>query len=335
MPLEYWLAGALMASLTLYALGAGADFGGGVWDLLSSGPRARAQRDLIAHAIGPIWEANHVWLILVVVVMFVCFPLAWAVLSTVLHIPLTLMLLGIVLRGSAFTFRAYDDASDAVQRRRGRVFAIASVITPLMLGMCAGAVASGAVQMRDGRVVGGFVRPWLAAFPFAVGLLAVALFAFLAAVYLTLEAGDDDALREDFRRRALASGIAVGAIAFLSLVLARRGAPLVWEGLVGRHWSVPLHIATALYALGALAALVRRRFTYARTCAVLQVTFVLWGWGVSQFPYVVPPSLTFTEAAAPPAVLRAVLEALAAGAVILAPSLWALYRVFKGRRVEA
>jgi cytochrome d ubiquinol oxidase subunit II len=334
-PLEYWLAGALMASLTLYALGAGADFGGGVWDLLSSGPRARAQRDLIAHAIGPIWEANHVWLILVVVVMFVCFPVAWAALSTALHIPLTLMLLGIVLRGSAFTFRAYDEASDAVQRRRGRVFAIASVITPLMLGVCAGAVAAGTVQVRDGRVLGGFVRPWLAPFPFAVGVLAVALFAFLAAVYLTLEAGEDEALREDFRRRALASGIAVGAVAFLSLGLARRGAPLVWEGLVGRHWSLPLHIATALAAMGALAALWARRFTFARICAVLQITFVLWGWGVSQFPYVVPPSLTFTEAAAPPAVLRAVLEALAVGAVILAPSLWALYRVFKGRRAEA
>src|SRR6185503_20646191 len=103
------------------------DFGGGVWDLFAFGRTAERQRALIAHAIGPIWEANHVWLILVVVLMFVCFPVAWAVLSTVLHVPLTLMLLGIVLRGSAFTFRAYDDASDAVQRRRGRVFAIASV----------------------------------------------------------------------------------------------------------------------------------------------------------------------------------------------------------------
>ena len=334
MPLEYWLAGALMASLTLYALGAGADFGGGVWDLLSSGPRERAQRDLIAHAIGPIWEANHVWLILVVVLMFVCFPVAWAGLSTALHVPLTLMLLGIVLRGSAFTFRAYDDASDAVQRRRGRVFAIASVITPLMLGICAGAVAAGRVRMEGGQVIGGFVRPWLAAFPIAVGLLAVALFAFLAAVYLTLEAGEDEALREDFRRRALVSGIAVGVVAFLSLLLARTGAPLVWEGLVGRHWSLPLHAATALAAMGALGGLARRRFEFARTCAALQVTFVLWGWGVSQFPYLVPPSLTFTDAAAPPAVLGAVLEALAAGTVILAPSLWLLYRVFKGRRAE-
>ena len=110
MPLEQWLAGAIMVALTLYSLGAGADFGGGVWDLLSTGPRAREQRDLIAHTIGPIWEANHVWLILVVVLLFVCFPTAWAVISTGLHVPLSIMLLGIVLRGSSFTFRSYDDS---------------------------------------------------------------------------------------------------------------------------------------------------------------------------------------------------------------------------------
>jgi len=334
MSLALLLAGVLMVSLNLYALGAGADFGGGVWDLLSSGPRERAQRDLIAHAIGPIWEANHVWLILAVVLLFVCFPVAWAALSTALHIPLTLMLLGIVLRGSAFTFRSYDDASGAAQRRWGRVFAVASVLTPLMLGVCVGAVASGRVQVREGRVLGGFVRPWLAAFPFAVGALAIVLFAFLAAVYLTLESREE-ALREDFRRRALAAGVATGALAFVTLALARTGAPLVWEGLVGRRWSLPLHLATAVAALGALAALGRRRFGWARALAVLQVALVLWGWGVAQFPYLVPPDLTFTAAAAPAAVLRAVLGALAVGAVILVPSLWILFRVFKSARAEA
>jgi cytochrome bd ubiquinol oxidase subunit II len=334
MPLELWIAGAVMAALTLYALGAGADFGGGVWDLVSSGPRAKAQRDLIAHAIGPIWEANHVWLILAVVLMFVCFPAAWAALSIALHVPLTVMLLGIVLRGSAFTFRSYDDGSDAVQRRRSRVFAVASVVTPLMLGVCVGAVAAGRIQVEGGRVLGGFVRPWLAAFPLAVGVLAVVLFAFLAAVYLTLEAGEA-ALREDFRRRALGCGVLLGPIALSALALARAQAPLVWEGLIARDWSLPLHVATALSALGALGALWWRRFALARALAMLQVSCVLWGWAVSQFPYVVPPGLTFAEAAAPPAVLRAVLQALAVGALILAPSLWILYRVFKSSRAEA
>jgi cytochrome d ubiquinol oxidase subunit II len=334
MPLELWLAGAVMLSLTLYALGAGADFGGGVWDLFAAGPRARAQRELIAHAIGPIWEANHVWLILAVVLMFVCFPVAWAALSTALHVPLTVMLLGIVFRGSAFTFRSYGRGSDAEERRWGRVFAAASVATPVMLGVCVGAVAAGRVQVEGGRVLGGFVRPWAAAFPLTVGVLALTLFAFLAAVYLTLEA-EEEGLREDFRRRALASGVAVGAAALLSLAFARRGAPLVWEGLVGRHWSLPLHVATGLAAVGALAALWARRYPVARTLAILQVTCVLWGWGVAQFPYLVPPGLTIADSAAPPAVLSAVLSALVAGAVILVPSLWALYRVFKtARRAE-
>jgi cytochrome d ubiquinol oxidase subunit II len=329
MPLEYWLAGAIMISLTLYALGAGADFGGGVWDLLSSGPRARAQRDLIAHAIGPIWEANHVWLILVVVLMFVCFPVAWADLSTALHVPLTVMLIGIVLRGSAFTFRSYDDQSDAVQARWGRIFAVASVITPAMLGTCVGAIAAGAVRVEQGRVAGGFIRPWLAPFPLAVGALALVLFAFLAAVYLTLES--EGALREDFRRRALAAGALLGPLAFGTLFLAREGAPLVWAGLSARPWSLPLHAFIATVAMGALASLWWRSYPLARLLAIAQVALVVWGWGLGQFPYLLPPYLTFGAAAAPPAVLRAVLAVLVAGGVFLVPSLWALYRVFSGR----
>ena len=330
MPLEHWVAGAVMVALTLYALGAGADFGGGVWDLLSSGPRARQQRELIAHAIGPIWEANHVWLILMVVLLFVCFPAGWAAISIALHVPLSVMLLGIVLRGSAFTFRSYDHQSDAVQRRWGRIFATASVVTPLMLGTCVGAVASGAIRVRDGHVLGGFVRPWLAPFPLAVGALALVLFAFLAAVYLTLESGAT-LLREDFRRRALAAGGLLGVLAFGALALARRGAPLVWEGLSGRPWSLPLHAAIATSAMGALAALWWRSFPLARALAVIQLLLVVWGWGLGQFPYLLPPDLTFTDAAAPASVLRAVLGALVAGGLVLAPSLWALYRVFKGR----
>lgn len=329
MPLEYWIAGAILVALTLYALGAGADFGGGVWDLLSSGPRAREQRTAIAHAIGPIWEANHVWLILVVVLLFVCFPGAWAALSIALHVPLTLMLLGVVLRGSAFTFRTYDDQSDAVQRRWGRVFAAASVTTPLMLGTCVGAVAAGAVRIRDGRAVGGFVRPWLAPFPLATGALVLVLFAFLAAVYLTLESEGE--LREDFRRRALGAGALLGLLAFGALALARSGAPMVWASLSARPWSLPLHAFIATVALGALASLWWRSFALARMLAILQVALVVWGWAVGQFPYVLPPDLTFRAAAAPEPVLRAVLGVLFAGAVVLVPSLWALYRVFSGR----
>src|SRR5215210_4120457 len=138
------LAGVAVLALNAYAVMGGADFGGGVWDLFASGPRRAEQRRLVADAIGPIWEANHVWLILVVVLLFTCFPPAFAELLTTLHVPLTLMLIGVVLRGSAFTFRTYDSQRDAVQQRWGTAFAIASVITPVLLGMCVGAIASGA-----------------------------------------------------------------------------------------------------------------------------------------------------------------------------------------------
>ena len=320
----------VLASLTVYVLGGGADFGGGVWDLFSSGPREREQRETIADAIGPIWEANHVWLILVVVLLFVGFPLAFATLTTALHVPLTLMLIGIVLRGSAFTFRTYDDQSDRVQRRWGRVFAIASVVTPIMLGVCVGAVASGdiRVDVATGRVQTDFVSAWLAPFPFAIGFFTLALFAFLAAVYLTLETRDRD-LQEDFRRRALWAAVAVGTLAFLSLLLSGAGAPLIRQGLVARWWSLPFHALTGAAAVGAIWALWRRRYGLARALAIAQATLILWGWGAAQFPYLVYPDLTIEGTAASERVLRILLVALAAGAALLFPSLWYLFRVFK------
>ena len=157
------LAGILVLSLNAYVLLGGADFGGGVWDLLAGGPRRDRQREVISHAIGPIWEANHVWLILAIVLTFSCFPPVFARLGTVLHIPLTLMLVGIVLRGSAFTFRTYDDQHDAVQRRWGRIFAGASLVTPVLLGVCIGAVASGRAGpvSATGTFADRFVAPWL------------------------------------------------------------------------------------------------------------------------------------------------------------------------------
>src|SRR5262245_53745272 len=124
--LEVIVAGIMLISLILYALLGGADFGGGMWDLLASGERARKQRAAIAEAIGPIWEANHVWLILVIVLLFTAFPRAFAVMMTALHIPIAAMLLGIVLRGTTFVFRSYDSKADDVQRRWGTVFGISS-----------------------------------------------------------------------------------------------------------------------------------------------------------------------------------------------------------------
>ena len=184
---ELLLAGGIGVALALYFLFGGADFGGGVWDLLASGPRAAAQRRAIAAAIGPVWEANHVWLILVVVILFTGFPPAFAAISVALHVPLTLFLIGVVLRGSAFAFRSLDMSGHRGQQRYGLVFSMASTIAPVLLGTIVGALVSGNIRVQDGLVTSGFFAPWLAPFPLAVGVFALALCALLAATYLTVE----------------------------------------------------------------------------------------------------------------------------------------------------
>ena len=324
------LAALLALSLNAYVLLGGADFGGGVWDLLASGPRRDRQREVISHAIGPIWEANHVWLILAIVLTFTCFPPVFARLAIVLHIPLTLMLVGIVLRGSAFTFRTYDVEHDAAQRRWGRIFASASAATPVLLGVCIGAVASGRVGgPLEGGFVERFVAPWATPFAFAVGVLTLALFAFLAAVFLTMESHDRE-LCEDFRRRALGAGAAVFVTAALALLLAVAGdAPLMFRGLLGSGWALPLHLLTGAAAVGAFAAVWCRRYWLARLAAGLQVSLIVWGWALAQYPYLLPPDFTIESSAAPAVTLRLVAWALAAGALVLLPSLWYLFRVFK------
>jgi len=297
--------------------------------MLATGPRRGRQREVISHAIGPIWEANHVWLILAIVLAFTCFSPVFARIMTVLHIPLSLMLVGIVLRGSAFTFRTYDDEHDAAQRRWGRIFSSASVLTPLLLGVSLGAVASGrVVAPTQGTFADRFVEPWLTPFAFGVGLLTLALFAFLAAVFLTLETRDRE-LVEDFRRRALGAGVAVFFASALVLALSFQEAPLLSRGLMASGWALPLHLATAASAIAVFATLWTRRFRLARVLVGLQVSLIFWGWTVSQYPYLVPPDLTIHAAAAPEITLRLTLWALGLGTLVLAPSLVYLFRVFK------
>ena len=318
----------MVGSLVLYALLGGADYGGGVWDLFAFGPRAREQRKLIAEAISPVWEANHVWLILVIVILFTAFPPAFAAIATALHIPITLLLIGIVLRGTAFTFRTYDVQRDDVQRRWSIVFSIASIITPILLGTTLGAIASGTVRVENGAVTSGFFRSWLAPFPLAVGFFALALFAFLAAVYLTLEARERK-LQEDFRMRAIMSGVAVGLLALTVFILAKTGAPTVRAGISRSWWALGLHVLTAIFATSAFVTLWTRRYRTARVCAAAQVTLILLGWAFAQFPHLVEPDLTISSAAAPQITLQLLLGALAAGAILLFPSYYYLIRIFK------
>ena len=326
----------IVVALNAYVLFGGADFGGGVWDLLASGPRRQQQRDLVAHAIGPIWEANHVWLIVVVVMLFVCFPPAFAAFATVLHIPLSLMLIGIVLRGSAFVFRSYSYGPQSEQRRWGQIFAVSSLITPAVIGMCVGAVVSGNVGKAMSTLAGAapssfsavYIRPWLSPFEIAVGAMAVVLLSFLAATYLTIEAEGDAELQDDFRARALGAAVASLALATIALVLGA-GSGNVLTGLVRPGWTMLVLAGAGVAALTSAIALLKRRFHIARLAAGAWVTLVLWGWVLAQFPLIVPPTLTIHDAAAPNRTLEETMAVLVGGAIVLIPSLWHLLRVFK------
>ena len=329
----------LFLVLNAYVLMGGADLGSGVWDLLATGPRRDAQRAVIAATIGPIWEANHVWLIIVVVMLFTAFPPAFAMITTVLHIPLSLMLVGIVLRGSAFVFRSYGGQHAPARVRWGRTFAIASVATPVLLGMTIGAIATGAVSHAAtgiGTASFGtvFVAPWLAPFPIVIGLLSLTLFAQLAATYLTL-ATDDTSLRDDFRYRAIAAGAVAILLASVAAALLREPPWIAQSALLSgpRSW---LWLALTLVAgFAGIVALWRRRFAAARITVCAEVSLIVWGWAATQYPYVVPPTITIRGGAAPAATLGELLLALAIGAMLLVPSLWYLLRTFAAHDIPA
>jgi cytochrome bd ubiquinol oxidase subunit II len=263
----------------------------------------------------------------------------FAALGTVLHIPLTLMLLGIVARGSSFVFRSYGARDDASQRRWGRVFAVASVVTPLLLGVIVGSIVSGAAGSAAARlpVTPGadspsyaslYVAPWLAPFPLALGVLALSMFAFLAAVYLAVR---EPALRDAFRRRALWSEGTMFVAAFGALGVAGMTTPHVMGGLT-RGGALALQLAIAFSALAAIWALYERRWRFARVAAAAQVSLILWGWVLVQAPYVLPPTFTIRNAAAPRITLELLVGALVAGAVLLLPALAYLFRTFTAER---
>src|SRR5437016_11944793 len=268
--LEVIVAIFILSSLIVYALMGGADFGGGIWNLLAFGPQAKRQREAIADAIAPIWEANHVWLILVIVLLFTGFPTGFASMMTALNIPMTVMLLGIVLRGSAFVFRKYD-VEDA--RHWSTVFGVASFLTPLVQGIILGALTTGQIRVEQGRVLTGFMAGWLTPFALSCGVFALGLFAFLAATYLTLDTRDEPELQDDFRRRALWSGLALAPIALAVFLTSRRGAPAMYHELT--HWWAPLLLVrTSLFAGAALVSHWLRRFGLARLAAIGQVTLI-------------------------------------------------------------
>jgi cytochrome bd ubiquinol oxidase subunit II len=323
----------LWLSLTAYAVLAGADFGGGVWDIFASGPRKQEQRQAVARAMGPVWEANHVWLIFMITGLFTTFPVAFGALGVALFVPITIALIGIVLRGAAFAFRAHGREAVGPTSPWGVVFGASSIIAPFFLGAAAAAVASGAIRVSGGNVASGFGVGWTSAFAIVVALLAVALCAYLAAAYLMVETEDEPTLQSDFRMRAILASAASGILAILGLVLAYAAAPRVWSDLTGN--GLLLLILALINGPIALWGVWRLRPHIARIAVAAQVALVLWAWALGQWPYLVPPDLTIAGAAAPEATLRAWLVVISVGMLLVIPSLGVLFRVFKARNPAA
>ncbi len=330
MPLDVLMAGALMLSIIFFALTAGADFGGGVWNLVSMGERSEEQRELIDEAIGPIWEANELWVIGAIVILWTAFPPAFAAYGIALFIPFILALAGIVVRGAFFAFRheAQERIPPRVYEIFGRVFGGASVITPVLFGMAAGAIASGAIRLEDGQPVSGYIQPWLSPFPIAIGLLALAICAYLAAIYLTLEPGADEQLQEDFRLRGLIASVAVAILGPIALLLGATNATYLWRGLTGGLGLVLMIVAVLFFAASATL-LFFRRYWLARAAAIIHVVAAFCAWGVAQYPYLLVPDITISSAAAPEPVLIAELIVIVFSAIVLGPFLVYLFRLFK------
>lgn len=322
-------AAAAILGLVVYAVLGGADFGGGVWTALARGPRRDAQREAIKIAMGPVWEANHVWLVFVVVVLFSCFPAAWALFTTAASIPLRIALLGIALRGVAFVFRSHTRARSVARERWATAFGLASIVTPVVLGMTVGASASGVVPGSPERAADLPFTAFLGPLSLSIGLAALSLSAYAAAVFLAAETSGE--LREDFRKRALYAGTVVVAGAVLTLPLLARDAPHLLVGLMRPRAAVVVTVGT-IAALASGGCLWKRQVAAARIATIVQIACIVAGFGLSQYPYVVYPHFTVASTAAPRGTLLFALGSLPVGLAIVVPSLVWLLRVFKSER---
>jgi cytochrome bd ubiquinol oxidase subunit II len=322
------VAGVLVVGVTMYAVLGGADFGAGFWSLFS---RNRRQRELIDWAIGPVWEANHVWLIFVLVVLWTGFPSAFEAIFSTLFIPLSLAALGIVLRGSGF---AFHKTARRVRCRSTaeRLFGLASLLTPFFLGTVVGAIAAGRVPA--GNATGDPVTSWLNLLSLVTGSLFVATSAYLASVFLVSDAhraGAPD-LERDFRDRATGAGLVTGVLAAAGLLALRADARTIFDKLVSD--GLPLVLLSLACGIALLVMLRRRARRGTRVLAAGAVVAVIWGWAVAQHPYILPPTLTVSAAAAPDATLKGLLAVFGIALLVVIPSFGLLFTLVQRSIVE-
>ncbi len=318
----------LWVGVSTYAVFGGADFGAGLWDLLAGdAERGEKPRTLIDASIGPVWEANHTWLIFDLVILWSAFPLAFSSIMSTLYIPLTLAAFGIILRGAGFAFRKYTSGL-AGRRAFGATFALSSVITPFFLGAALGGIASGRVPA--GNAAGDPWTSWLNPTSVLVGILAITVGAYLAAVFLVVAAhrrGQAD-LEAYFRRRALVIALVAGALSIAGLGVLKVDAPVLAAGLAGQ--ALPLVVLSVVLGSTSLVLLGRGLNRGIRAAAAGAVGAIVWAWGVAQFPAILPGYLTIQQAAAPSGTLEALVVIAIAAAVTIGPSLAILF-VLDGR----
>ncbi|MGH2980433.1 MAG: cytochrome d ubiquinol oxidase subunit II [Solirubrobacterales bacterium] len=323
--------GLVIAGLTAYAVLGGADFGGGFWDLTAGGAeRGGRVRGMVQRSMGPVWEANHVWLIFVLVVLWTCFPLGFGSIMSTLYVPMFIAAAGIIFRGAAFALRG-QAATIGEARVLGALFATSSVLVPFCFGASLGAIGSGRVPV--GNAVGDPITSWLNPTGILVGALAVITGAYLAAVYMagdSVRAGVAD-MQRAFRARALIAGVAAGALAIGGLLVLRDDARTLFDGLTSGGGLVFV-VASALAGGLTLALVWAERYEIARCTAAAAVACVTIGWAFAQSPYLLPDRLTLDEAAAGDATLTATLIGVGVGMAVLLPSLYLLYSLtLKGR----
>lgn len=322
---EQGAAAIAVAAIVMYSIFGGADFGGGIWTLFARGPRREDQRNALERAIGPVWETNHVWLILLVVTLFVVFPIAFAAIFTALYVPLFIALLGIVARGAAFAFRHYGDRESRIAQVSLRFFSGASILTPFTFGLAVGAVTGGHIDVDGSTVSSGAFAGWLGPFSLLCGLIGMLISAFLGAAFMVPRT--EGALQRDFRRRAIAASIALGAVTTLAIPVARWDAPAFSAELTNPSVITAMAV-TAVFGLTTLAILWRGFARLAPLLAAVTVGGIVVSWAFAQNPHLVAPGLDISDAAAASITVKSFLIALPIGSLILIPSLALLYATF-------
>jgi cytochrome bd ubiquinol oxidase subunit II len=315
-----------MLGITAYAVLGSADFGAGFWDLTAGGAeRGGRVRGMIQRSMSPVWEANHVWLIFVLVIVWTAFPVAFGSIFSTLSIPLFLAAIGIIFRGAAFALRG-QAATIREARVLGALFATASVLIPFCFGAAIGGIVSGRVEV--GNAAGDPWSSWLNPTSALIGVLGIITGAHLSAVFLAGDSrrADQPDLVKAFRTRALATGVLSGAVALGGLLVLRSDARDLFDGLTSGGGLV-CALGSGVAGVATLALVVTERYGLARFTAAAAVAAMTVGWAFAQSPYFLPPDLTLDEAAASDATLGAVLVGLGIGAIVLLPSLWLLYRL--------